>query len=1009
MPQSNADDLLAYFTDVEDLRDLLRVYLATPELPKRLLVIHGVGGIGKSSLLRMFRLHCKSVKTPVALASGDEAKSVVAILGDWADDLKADDVTLAAFTKTRQHYRALQAKAEDKAQESRKKMGDLAGKTAGKVAETAAGMAVGAAIGSVIPGLGTIAGALGGMGAEALVDWLRGQGFTRLDVDFLLDPTKKLTDDFLADIERVAPKRRLVLMLDTFEQLSVLEDWARDLAQRLHPNVLLVLAGRAMPNWSRAWSGWLAKAHVEELKPMTDDVMRELVRRYYTTIRGGEPDPKQVEAIIAFARGLPMVVTSAVQLWVEYSVEDFEAVKAEVVADLVDRLKEGVSKEITPVLEAAATVRWFNKDILRAVTGLADVNQAYDEFRRFPFVRSRVEGLALHDAVREIMDEYLRMHDPERHRDLHERAAGYFEAQMAERTGEEAERLGLERLFHRICVDEEAGTELFQEMAEELTRYRLVNRLRALLNDARTYSLERENSRLWREYYNARLAHLEVQLTRAEQEYRSIGSNEKAAPKLRAYALCSLGHIISRWRRLGKSGQIAEVLEILERSLKLVIPDAYLMTSTTNLAHVYEYMGDWDKAVACYAKSIQFHQEEDNVYQLIDVYSKKRAFHAQRGEWREMFTVDNLGQQVLPKLVLPSHIKAVFLGWTNWGWAFAGRYAEGERRIKEELSLLKDLDDKASLADFYRDLTLLIGVQDRYNEALSYSDKSELIVKSLGEDYRAKIAFVLSHKGLVLVRKGEWSDARALFAESLQVLDSFNMTQDASEVLVFLGMLCESRKDWQQAIEWYRKCLEMRRITKRLHFECAALTALVRIKHAQGEYLVIPPLLAEAEQLAQQYEYNDHLASLRLTQGHVAWDGSLPEWGRGFDAALRYYQHALIYALRYNRFLLDEAVSGRPQGTPLRPIIPHCLERREEGRQMLIALRDWWQTGVNDVDAPRPDTISPIPEGIPLLEAERIAREREPGDGSPQRTVLEQIDAALSEPNSVQLTTEDQQ
>ena len=83
------------------------------------------------------------------------------------------------------------------------------------------------------------------------------------DIDLLLDPAKKLADDFLADIERVAPKRRLVLMLDTFEQLSALEDWARDLAQRLHPNVLLVLAGRAMPNWSRAWSGWLAQAHVK--------------------------------------------------------------------------------------------------------------------------------------------------------------------------------------------------------------------------------------------------------------------------------------------------------------------------------------------------------------------------------------------------------------------------------------------------------------------------------------------------------------------------------------------------------------------------------------------------------------------------------------------------------------------------------------------------------------------------------------------------------------------------
>lgn len=47
----------------------------------------------------------------------------------------------------------------------------------------------------------------------------------------------------------------------------------------------------------------------------------------------------------------------------------------------------------------------------------------------------------------------------------------------------------------------------------------------------------------------------------------------------------------------------------------------------------------------------------------------------------------------------------------------------------------------------------------------------------------------------------------------------------------------------------------------------------------------------------------------------------------------------------------------------------------------------------------RPDTIPPIPEGIPLLEAERIARQREPGDGSPQRTVAEQIEKALASAN----------
>ncbi len=65
-------------------------------------------------------------------------------------------------------------------------------------------------------------------------------------------------------------------------------------------------------------------------------------------------------------------------------------------------------------------------------------------------------------------------------------------------------------------------------------------------------------------------------------------------------------------------------------------------------------------------------------------------------------------------------------------------------------------------------------------------------------------------------------------------------------------------------------------------------------------------------------------------------------------------------------------------------------------KHLLTTLRDRWKSGVNDIGTPHPDTISPIPEGIPLLEAERVAREREPGDGSKQSTVVEQIEAALA-------------
>jgi hypothetical protein len=151
-------------------------------------------------------------------------------------------------------------------------------------------------------------------------------------------------------------------------------------------------------------------------------------------------------------------------------------------------------------------------------------------------------------------------------------------------------------------------------------------------------------------------------------------------------------------------------------------------------------------------------------------------------------------------------------------------------------------------------------------------------------------------------------------------------------------------------------------------------------------------LLEQAEPLAQQNEYNDHMASLRLTQGHLAWDDEQTGENLRFDAALHCYQQTLVYALRYNRFLLDEVLTGCAQGTPLQSIIPHCRKRGKEGQRMLLELHNWWQSGSNDTGVPGPDSISQIPEGISLLEGESLARLREPGDGTPQQTILEQLD-----------------
>jgi tetratricopeptide (TPR) repeat protein len=362
-----------------------------------------------------------------------------------------------------------------------------------------------------------------------------------------------------------------------------------------------------------------------------------------------------------------------------------------------------------------------------------------------------------------------------------------------------------------------------------------------------------------------------------------------------------------------------------------------------------------------------------------------------RGDWPNAMAMYPKCMDIAHHLGNPIGLQMDLACWMGWIWT--GRRDQVEQGLKRGFELSKEIGFQRDFET--RDTALIAGLSDKFDVAekhfLKDLERSRTFLNYTPRDEAVALGFY----GIVLVRKGELMKAIDVLSQSANIKQDIQDTSYLLETINWLGIASEILEQYSEAEKFYQQNIGEYKWTGRLYFHCAALTGLVRVKHAQGDYAAIPSLLAEAEQLAQQYEYNDHLASLRLTQGHLVWEGKAPSWNNGYDAAMGFYQLALIHALRYNRFLLDEVLSGRPQGTPLRPIILHCLARGEEGRKMLLALRDWWQTGINDIGTPRPDTISPIPEGIPLLEAERLARERETGDGSPQKSVVEQIEAVL--------------
>jgi tetratricopeptide (TPR) repeat protein len=988
-PQSTGEDtdLESFYTDSEYALQIFEQVVGVPHLSKRLLIIHGIGGAGKSTLLRMYSLSCHRQHIPSTLVASEEAPSSIDVLADWAEELNHDGITLPTFQKTLTHYRTIQAKVEDEATEGQQAKSQIAG-TLGKIAaKTVISLAT-----SADPTISPLVGSLGSESAEAFVDWL--QSFlSKPDMELYLDPAKRLDSDFLSDLNRVASRQRIVLMIDTYEQMTALDDWMRELARRLPNNVLLILAGRVVPAWDRAWQDWMGKAEIVELKEMTSDDIRTLVHRYYAFIQSGEPDPKQVEAIVQFARGLPIVATTVVQLWVKYGLQDFQMVRPQVVGDLVDRLLEGVPQEMRPAFEVAAVLRYFNAETLGVLLDEGNAENLYAELRRWPFIRSRKEGLAVHDTMREMMNEALHVRTPERFRKLHEQATAYYEVQLEKATGDERERSLSERLYHQVRADEVSGMKMFQESAEESTGYHMANRLRVLLNDVNTYPLEQENSRQWREYYNACLAHLGGHYLAAEACYQSIGENERLESKLRAYALCDWGGLLRHRKRLREPGGEEKAIHVLEASLHAgAAIDLKLAMSWVFLSDIYIAKGYWDQALFYLDQARRFFTECIDYSGLLTVLEFERGINERQGNLRQVFDIEKEMWKTYTVAGEPLYLRTRIS--PTWGWFWAGYYAEREQEFRIALEVARSLQDQEYLSWKTRDLALCLSLQGKCSEALAVAKEGLSLGESLGSIGELGAIAARGIYGIVCFKCGKLDKAREYLTQAITAGQKIQAHLDITPV--FLATVYEVQNGIEKAEYYYHFAYTQTHPLDRHYFECGALTGLVRVKYTQNDYAAIPPLWTEAKRLAEQFEYNDSFTSLYLTRAHITWDGLSPEWESGFDSALHFYQFALIHALRFNRFLLDEALTGGEHNTPLRSIVPHCLERGKEGQRMLIALRDWWQSGVNDIGTPRPDTISPIPEGLPLLEAERIARQREPGEGSLQKSVVEHINKALA-------------
>lgn len=267
---------------------------------------------------------------------------------------------------------------------------------------------------------------MGGVGKSAVLESFaadaRKSGAVVLTLDGgAIEPTPRgflaslseATGEALETVEEAAARLarlgdRVVLAIDRYEVLRSVDHWLQQsFVPGLPDNVRLVVAGREppLPGWS------LGLGPVFRNLPLGNLSTRDA----RTLLRRDGVSEEDLERINQLARGHPLSLRLAAAAMAARPEPDRAAATLPTIVEaLAERYLQGLDPATREVLGAASVVRRPTLSLLGAMLPGAAAQDAFDRLRTLPFVSLGIDGLVIHDSVRDVVATYIRATDPDR-------------------------------------------------------------------------------------------------------------------------------------------------------------------------------------------------------------------------------------------------------------------------------------------------------------------------------------------------------------------------------------------------------------------------------------------------------------------------------------------------------------------------------------------------------------------------------------------------------------------
>jgi tetratricopeptide (TPR) repeat protein len=765
----------SHFTNRENEVALFRRLLEQQTLEFNILAIHGIGGVGKTSLLEEFRRICAEKEVPAASIDGQEERAVLNVLLSISNQLSATVPTIfEGFSKALARYLKLLAKLQGDAVDLR----DSVARGLISVVKESVPFGIGAGVIDAV--------------SERRVSELFQRGLSAQEIDFLMEADETLTGELVKSINVLSSETRVVIIFDTYEKMEHLDSWVREaLVSKLGDNVLIIISGRE--ELTGGWTDWQPLIKSLQLLSFPADLAKHYLNKR------GILESALIREILSLTQGHPLGLALSADL-IEHDQEltatDFaNTPKRFVVVDLlVKRILRQISDPTTrDALRACAVLRYFNVDTLRFVLG--SNGKLYEELQDYSFVYQRSEGLALHSEVRAFLTKDLMRVSPAKYDELNRRAVEFYEMKLKEATGDAWKKLSLEKLYHLVNISERAGIKFFVELFYGASERFDVAFCEALLGEIETQEIHNLESRAWIGYCRAMLKFGQAKWTEAQQIYRQLLESPGTSAELKMRVCIDLGTVLRQLNCLDEaipfSRQGLELAEEMQNS-------AETCRALCSLGYAYARLGNLQESIAYYKKSIE-----------------------------------------LAKQMGYNYIQANALNEIGNPLTLSGRYEEAIAYHTQALQIARELQNSylEAMSEYYLGTAYRYKgflVRSFKDVAIKHLTAGLELFRQYGD--RHQVAKCLSNLGTVYWYSNMPGDAIRVLKEALEIFHEVGDTFEEAVMWEKLGLAYCDLERWRKAIECFNNALPIARSGKNRYFEYEVLSSLCKAYYGAGKH-----------------------------------------------------------------------------------------------------------------------------------------------------------------------------